>query len=69
MSLTLKEQRIKDDLIDVSKKLFQLFGFVKTTMEDIAKTARKSALAFSGCKQKIEFYFIRYPAVPHGWRP
>jgi AcrR family transcriptional regulator len=59
MSLTLKEQRIKDDLIDVSKKLFQLFGFVKTTMEDIAKTARKS-------KSTLYRFFKNKEEVLHG---
>jgi AcrR family transcriptional regulator len=59
MSLTLKEQRIKDDLIDVSKKLFQQFGFVKTTMEDIAKTARKS-------KSTLYRFFKNKEEVLHG---
>lgn len=59
MNLTLKEERIKDDLIEVSKKLFQQFGFVKTTMEDIAKTARKS-------KSTLYRFFKNKEEVLHG---
>lgn len=59
MNLSLKEQSIKNDLLEVSQKLFQQFGFVKTTMEDIAKAARKS-------KSTLYQFFKNKEEVLHG---
>ncbi len=36
-----KEEQIRADVLEVSRKLFQQYGLVKTTMEDIARTLRK----------------------------
>ncbi len=73
MNLSLKEQSIKDNLIQVSQMLFQKYGFVKTTMEDIAKTASKSkSTLYQFCKNKEqvlhgvitkEIYVLHYVAV------
>jgi AcrR family transcriptional regulator len=59
MKLSMKEQSIKDNLIQVSQSLFQQYGFVKTTMEDIAKTARKS-------KSTLYQFFKNKEEVLHG---
>lgn len=36
-----KEEKIKEEIIETARKLFQQYGLVKTTMEDIAKALGK----------------------------
>jgi len=36
-----KEEKIKDEIIETARKLFQKYGLAKTTMEDIAKALGK----------------------------
>lgn len=36
-----KEEQIRADVLEVARKLFQQYGLMKTTMEDIAKALRK----------------------------
>lgn len=47
-----KENRI--ELIKVAQTLFQQYGFVKTTMDDIAKAARKSKTTLYQCFKNKE---------------
>lgn len=41
-----KENKIGEDIILVSKRLFKLYGYTKTTMEDIAKLTEKRRVPF-----------------------
>ena len=51
-----KENKIGEDIILVSKRLFKLYGYTKTTMEDIAKLTEKkeSTLYYYYYKRKDE---------------
>lgn len=44
-----KEKTIKNEIIKVAQELFQKYGYEKTTMEDIAKAARKSKSTLYQC--------------------
>ncbi len=52
----LKEEIIKQEIIEAAGKLFQQYGFQKTTMEDIAKAAGKG-------KSTLYYYFANKDEV------
>ena len=49
-----KENKIGEDIILVSKRLFKLYGYTKTTMEDIAKLTEKRRVPFIITKEKMK---------------
>jgi AcrR family transcriptional regulator len=52
----IKEEIIRGEIVDSASRLFQQFGFHKTTMEDIAKAARKG-------KSTLYYYFTNKDEV------